>query len=131
MKQTLVKGFKTIKVADLPTGIVILTSSMKDGTYRLAQDHTIPYDTYGSGLSRSNKANRTIKAGTIIVSTENGHYYRFNANGKGLTGLGKRNGNFEGAVAQRICITSMELGPCKATRKASKKKAKKKATRRR
>jgi hypothetical protein len=132
MKQTIAKTFKAVTPASLPKGIIVLSTSMPDGAYRLAAEFVIPYNRYGTDIVRAAKEKRTLPAGTVIISTEGGHYYRFNDNGNGLSGLSKRNDTLSGALAQRISITEITVDAYKATRKPAKKKVakKKKATRR-
>lgn len=109
MKQTNAKGFISAEVKALPKGIMVLADGIKDGTYLLALDHVIPYTRYGNGIESASKDRRTIKAGTVLISTENGHFYRFNENGDGFSGLSKRNSVLTGALVQRISITAIEI----------------------
>ena len=114
MKVTTQKGFVSAEVKALPKGISVFSQGMADGVYLVASNFLIKYDSYYSGISAQSKAKRSIPAGTVILSTEGGHYYRMNAAGNGFSGLGKRNGTLDGCLVQRVSITSMEIGPYKA-----------------
>ena len=129
-KLTLAKGFVSIAATKLPKGIILLGSQVKDGTYLLAADFVIPYDSYGSGIVRKNLAARTLKAGTLIISTEGQHFYRFNGGGDTLQGCGKQSSHLAGALVQQVKVTEIIVDaykpPAKKKKVAKKKVAKKK-----
>lgn len=128
-------GFTPAILSTLPKNVCLLGSA-KDGIFLVLQNIHFTGDSYYSIKPMD------LKAGSLIISTEGGHYYQFNAQG-GLAGLGKKSSSerdqkLSAMLVQRISIDIVmreykkEVVKKKASKKkVAKKKAKKKATRKR
>ncbi len=94
MQISVAPGFVPV-TTKLPKNVSFL-SGQPDGIYLVAQKFIRPANTY-NGTKRM-----VLPQGTVLVSTENGHYYRFNGNGA-LEGLGKSANSSLGVILVQRC----------------------------
>ncbi len=100
-KLAMAKGFVAAAASALPKGVVLLGSA-GDGVYLTLSEFKVPYQ------DNPRRTGYTMEAGSLLVSTEGGHYYTLDGEG-GFRGLGKRlnrhNSLLAATLVQRVSLT--------------------------